>query len=143
MANVEVSRELVFTGADLARPRMVVEQEKMRAKFPGFQFYGSGGNVSSVQGYLTTSDRNRYYVKVIVSSSYPYALPTIELPQHAIDSDCPHKYMSGAICVMKSEQWSSTYSLAFVVARAAVWLNKYDLWRRTGRVRWPGNDQHR
>jgi len=140
---MQVSKDLIFMGADLLRPRMTVEQEKMKSRFPNFQFYAQNGRVNSVKGYLETSYNNSYYVKILISSNYPYDMPKIELPYTSIDSACPHIYTNDRLCVMKSDQWTTTYSIAFMVGKTAVWLNKYDSWKRKGKIRWPGNDQHR
>ncbi len=137
MANVHASKELLFIGSDLNRPRFTVEREKMQRTFPSFSFYGSEGTINSVRGYLSTRYGNKYYIKMNIPSSYPHNLPTIWAPNDNLGG--PHVYTGGNLCVMKSEQWTSIYSLAFMVARSAVWLNKYDIWRRDGR--WPGNEQ--
>jgi ubiquitin-protein ligase len=133
--------ELAVRGSELSRPRMTVEKEKMAEQFPSFKFYGSFGKVTSVKGYLKTNLKNRYYVKIKISDRYPYVMPKIYLPNERIDSSCPHLYKDNDICVMKSEQWTSSFSLAFMVAKTAIWLNKYDLWKRNGRGRWPGKGQ--
>ncbi len=143
MKRLQTNKELIFMGEDLTRPRMTVEQEKLKAHFPDFSFYASNGRVASVKGYLWTNSRKRYYVKIYLPLKYPYQMPRIELPVGTVDPDCPHTYSGGDLCVMKSEQWSTTFSIAFMAAKAAVWLNKYDLWLKKGKNRWPGNDQHR
>lgn len=141
MANIRANRELIFMGPDLSRPRFTVEREKMEDHFPDFSFYSSGGRVTSVKGYLRTNYSNSYYARVEVPDSYPHSIPKVWILTGYINANSPHVYKGGNICVMKSEQWSSVYSLAFMVARTAVWLNKYDIWSQTGR--WPGKDQHR
>ena len=128
-------------GSDFSRQRFAVEKEKMSNSFPGFSFYVSGGEYTSVKGYLKTNYQNRYYVKINIPSGYPHSIPKIWIEDGYINSSCPHRYNSGNLCVMKTEQWTSVYSLAFMVARAAIWLNKYDIWNQSGR--WPGNDQDR
>ncbi len=130
-------------GNDLSRPRMAVEKEKLVAQFPGFRFYASNGRVSSIQGVLSTSYGNAYNVKIEISPGYPYELPTVWLPNVTVDSECPHRFSGGSLCVMRSDQWSTTFSLAFMVAKTALWLNKYDSWQRGGKRQWPGKDQHR
>lgn len=140
MANLQFNRDMVFMGNDLNRPRMTVEKEKMQMFFPGFSFYATGGHISSVQGTMKTSYSNSYYVKISIDSKYPYSLPTVTLPHTTLDSG-PHQYRNDEICLMKSEQWSSSLSLACIVAKAAVWLNKYDSWMRNGKRSWPGKGQ--
>jgi len=139
MTDMAASRTLIFMDDDLSRPRMAVENEKMKRAFPGMRFYGTDGNITSVQGYLKTSDGNSYYIKIEVPSNYPYVMPTVTLPNTTIAAGCPHRYNTGNLCIMKSEQWSSSYSLAFMVAKAALWINKYDIWKRKGS--WPGKEQ--
>lgn len=141
MARTEVSSDLVFMGEDLRRPRWAVERAKIDRAFSGMSFYGSGGGISSVQGYLYTSYGRKYYVKVTVPEHYPYVMPEVWLPNHSVDTGCPHVYADGSVCVMKSDQWSSSLSIAYVIAKAAVWLNKYDSWIKNGKVRWPGMEQ--
>ena len=143
MVRVQANRELIFMDSDLYRPRMTVEKEKLYSQFPGFSFYSSGDRPSSIKGYLRTNFGNSYYVRISIPDGYPYSIPRITLPYHTIDASCPHKYSDKEICVMKTEQWTSVYSLAFVVARTAIWLNKYDEWKSKGKRRWPGKDQHR
>jgi ubiquitin-protein ligase len=140
MAGLQFNRDMIFLGNDLSRPRMVVEKEKMRQFFPGFDFYGTQSKITSVQGTISTSYGNSYDIKVIIGPRYPYTLPTVALLYKSLDSG-PHQYNNGEICVLKSEQWSSTLSLACIVAKAAVWLNKYDSWRRNGKKYWPGKGQ--
>jgi len=139
MTEIATNKKLIFTGEDLINPRMAVESKKMNKFFPQIRFYASGGTVTSVQGYLKTSYGNSYYIKIAISSEYPYEKPTITLPNTTIKAGCPHKFVNDTICVMKAEQWSSTYSLAFMVAKTALWVNKYDLWQRKGY--WAGKGQ--
>jgi hypothetical protein len=141
MSSFQANREVIFSGIDLSRSRWTVEHEKLARFFPSIQLYGVDGRVTSAQGYLSTSYGSSYYVNIEIGQRYPYVLPRVCLPYTTVDSACPHRYSDGSICVMKSEQWSSSLSLAFLVAKTAVWLNKYDNWLRTGRTRWPGKGQ--
>lgn len=143
MKEILVNKEIIFTGSELFQPRMKVEKEKLEMHFPDFIFYGTGNKVTSIKGPLTTNFNNTYEVRISILDSYPYEIPIVKLIGHQIEGDCEHLYYAGNICIMRSENWSSTYSLAFVVARTALWLNKYDLWRRNGKERWPGRDDHR
>lgn len=141
MGGYQANTELLFLGSDLNRPRWVVEREKLESQFPGFNFYALDGRMSSVKGKLTTNYGNTYHIKIKIPERYPYVLPEIELPHHSIDPGCPHQFTGDRICVMRSAQWSTSLSLAFLVAKAAIWLNKYDLWKNRGKRRWPGKGQ--
>jgi len=138
MSNIATNRDLICMGSDLSRPRMTVENEKVNQFFPQFGFYGSGGNVSAVEGVLQP-EFNSYYVRVELSSDYPYSMPKIWLLSTSLPSNCPHQYSDGSICVMKPEQWSSTYSLAFMIAKTALWINKFEYWQSNHY--WPGKEQ--
>ncbi len=141
MTDMATNRGLLFMGDDLSRPRMAVESEKIKRYFPQFRFKAkkSRGTVTSVEGDLETNDGNSYYVKIKIPDDYPYTMPSVSLPETNIDSDCPHRYGNKKLCVMKYDQWTSNYSLAFMIAKAAIWINKYDVWQRTGH--WPGRQQ--
>jgi len=139
MSSLQVSKELLFLDGDLNRSRWAVEKEKVNRKFSGFSFYASGNTITSVQGYLYTSYGNSYYVNIAIPENYPYQLPTISLPYETIQSDCPHRFDNDNICIMKPEQWSTVMSLALIITKTAVWLNKYDYWKQHGT--WPGKEQ--
>ena len=140
MSNLQVSKDILFLDSDLSRPRWTVEQEKIRRKFPGFKFHSKeGARITSVEGTLLTSYGNSYYVRISIPENYPYQIPSVSLPKHTLESYCPHKFTNETICLMKSEQWSTAYSIAFVISKVAVWLNKYDYWKRNGS--WPGKAQ--
>ena len=140
MANVATNRDLVFDGTELQQNRMLLEKRKMMGRFPGFAFYGTAGTVTATRGTLRTNFGNHYGIRIAVPDGYPYSIPSITV-EPAPDSDCRHVYRDGSICVMKPEQWSKTYSLALLVAKTALWLNKYDLWKSMGKGRWPGKEQ--
>jgi len=120
---------------------MAAEKEKMAAHFPSINFFGANGRITSVQGFLRTNYGNSYYVRIEIPEYYPFVMPKISLPYYNIEPDCPHKFVNNDICVMRSEQWSQALSLAFIVAKTAIWLNKYDTWVRNGKARWPGKGQ--
>jgi ubiquitin-protein ligase len=139
MNNIAVSKEVLFLNSDLSRPRWAVEKEKVQKKFSGFSFYGSDGKITAVKGRLYTSYGNSYDIKIEIPEKYPYAMPSVSLPNTTLETDCPHKFTSENICLMKIDQWSSTLSIAFLIAKTAKWLHKYDYWKR--KREWPGREQ--
>ncbi|MBK8945344.1 MAG: hypothetical protein IPM32_08755 [Ignavibacteriae bacterium] len=143
MQGIQVNRDILFIGSDFLEPRIIAEKRKLKMFFPQFEFYGIDKKITSVRGLLTTNLNNSYNVRISVTDSYPYEIPIIELIDFEIDEECPHKYYAGNLCIMRPDHWSSVYSLAYVVARTAVWLNKYDIWRRNGKEEWPGKDSHK
>jgi len=139
MTNIAINRGLIFLENDLSRDRMAVESEKIKRYYQQFNFKASKGSIKGVEGDLKTADGNYYRVSIEISSEYPYKMPCIKLLERTIEPDCPHRYSSGNLCVMKPEQWTSNYSLAFMVSKTAIWVNKYDVWKRT--KKWPGTEQ--
>lgn len=139
-ARYELDAESVFVGVDYLRPRFVVEQEKLQRKFPNrFNFYGRNDHIASVQGTLRTNSYSTFQVCISIPDTYPTAIPTVTVPSEPFPSGTPHRYSDGSICLMRSEQWSQVFSLAFLVAKTAVWLHKYEAWKRTGE--WKGREQ--
>lgn len=139
MTNIALNRGLIFLENDSSRDRMAVESEKIKRYYPQFDFKASKGSITAVEGYLKTADENYYRVRIEISSEYPYKMPSIKLLERTIEPDCPHRYSTGDLCVMKAAQWTSSYSLAFMVSKTAIWVNKYDVWQRT--KKWPGKEQ--
>jgi len=76
----------------------------------------------------------------VVSIRFPEAYPN-EMPRVSVDAPtinhAPHRYNNGLICYLHPTMWNpGTHDLKFVIWRTAKWLNKYEVWTRTGR--WPG-----
>lgn len=126
-------------GDALFKPRLEVERALLKDKFPGFRFQLERGNILA-SGLISTSYGNKYFVQIEVSEEkYPYVIPSVLLPHTPPPSSCPHRFNDGSLCVMRPEQWTTVLSLAFMVTRAAVWVNKFDSWKRHGK--WPGKEQ--
>lgn len=138
MVMYEVSSDLIVKGRDLDRNRRTVEAEKL-AGFPAFDLYGRDGTITSAKGVIRTTAGNSFTVRISWPEGYPYSIPSITVLDHEFAGSCPHRYTNGNLCVMRSDQWSSSMTLAFMVAKTAIWLDKYEQWRTTGR--WPGRQQ--
>ena len=134
-----MSRRLVVTPEEAQENRWFVEQRKLADTFPQFRMVRREGRIAGVVGVLTTNLGNDYGIFVEVPEQYPYDCPRVFARGWTIQDGCPHRYSPQQLCIMQSNHWSSQFTLAFVVAKAAFWLNKYDVWRETGT--WPGN-QH-
>ncbi|GAA1633490.1 hypothetical protein ACFQY4_16935 [Catellatospora bangladeshensis] len=140
MSNVDfvIPRRLLILGEDLrGRNRWAVEQARLANAFPQFRWAASG-NTYQVHGKLTTNLRRQYAIYVALPSDYPHRLPKIFPNGWAIES-CPHAYVEGNMCIMRPDQWRPIYSVAVAVAKAAIWLNKYEVYRHNGY--WPGTEQ--
>ena len=127
---------MLITGPD-ASNRLYAEQEKLRTYFPQFAFARSADGNLFVRGTLRTNSGQSYPIRVVLSSDYPHGIPCIY--PDGWDSACPHIYRAGNLCIMRPDQWRAFYSIAFAVAKTAIWLNKFEVFKARGY--WPGNEQ--
>lgn len=140
MSNFRTNRELVMQPGDSNRPRMYVEQEKLKLFFPQWRLVGVGGKVKAAAGSLRPRENGSSYpMRIVLSEKYPYEMPSIHSDGWTPDGSCPHRYGLNQLCVMRGSQWSATYTVAFMVAKTAIWLAKYEVWRTNGH--WSGNQQ--
>jgi hypothetical protein len=52
-------------------------------------------------------------------------------------TNAPHRYNAGNICYLHPSMWNpGIHHLTFVIARAAKWIAKYEVWVNRGT--WPG-----
>jgi ubiquitin-protein ligase len=86
---------------------------------------------------LQTVNGNNYVLSIKFTDNYPNEMPRVFIDAPAITT-APHRYTTGAICYLHPSMWNpGSHHLTFVIARAAKWLNKYEVWRSNGGV-WPG-----
>jgi ubiquitin-protein ligase len=86
---------------------------------------------------LQTSNGRNYVLSIKFPNSYPNEMPRIFIDAPAI-TYAPHRYQTGNICYLHPSMWNpGAHNLTFVIARAAKWLNKYEVWRNNGGA-WPG-----
>lgn len=77
-----------------------------------------------------------YIVSIRFPETYPNEMPRVTVDAPTIPR-APHLYNNGLICYLHPTMWNpGAHNLAFVIWRTAKWLNKYEVWTRTGR--WPG-----
>lgn len=77
-----------------------------------------------------------YILSIKFPENYPNEMPRIFVDTPAI-TQAPHRYQNGNICYLHPSMWNpGIHNLSFVIARAAKWLNKYEVWKRQGS--WPG-----
>lgn len=132
--------------SDSGPDRMTKERVILERYFPQFvlrqdlspSLLGQG-ITTTARGTLTTFASQSREVELRTTSAYPDDVPTA----HAIGwtpVTNPHIYTDMSLCLMRSPQWIPQYSLAFAVAKTALWLNKYEFW--IDQKIWPGNEQH-
>jgi ubiquitin-protein ligase len=77
-----------------------------------------------------------YVLSVRFPDKYPNEMPKVFVDAPTITAS-PHRYQTGNICYLHPSMWNpGIHNLTFVIARAAKWLNKYEVWRSKGE--WPG-----
>ncbi|WP_214407871.1 hypothetical protein [Pseudonocardia lacus] len=120
--------------------RLAAERRILTKHFPQFRLDESRnqGELAAAAGSLTTFTGKRYTIKIVLGNRYPHELPAVTTPGWTPQRN-PHM-IGGTLCVMKSTQWHSLMSIAFIVAKSALWLNKYEIF--LDRKIWPGPEQH-
>jgi hypothetical protein len=138
--NFRLSRGLLIAPGESGQNRMHLEQQKLREFFPHWEMLARDGRITAAVGTLRpTKQGTSYSIRIAVPAGYPYEIPTVYSDGWTPKSGTPHRYTETHLCLMRSAQWSSSFSLAFLVAKSAIWLGKYEVWCAT--ARWPGNQQ--
>jgi hypothetical protein len=133
-----LAADLTLTPFEMRSNRWYYEREKLR-HFPSFNLIGRGGEITGAEGTIDTQCTNTYAIRIEISN-YPYSLPKIWPEDWNPHFLAPHRFSDGSLCVMRSAQWQAHFTIALVVAKTAVWLAKYELWKRNGHS-WPGLQQ--
>lgn len=137
MPEIEAAQNLILTATEM-QSRWPAEAAKLRL-FPAFAFVGSNGAITAAVGAIDTQNGNTYGIRIGLSN-YPNALPTVLPKDWTLHPDVPHRYVDGSLCIMRTDQWRRHFTVALVVAKTAVWLGKYEIWKRNDH-RWPGLGQ--
>jgi len=131
--------DLTLTIAESQAPnRWYLEQEKLRFFFPKFSLVALNGTITGAVGTIDTQYGNTYDMRIDLKN-YPFERPTVRAKDWTIPSGTPHYFGNGSICIMRADQWRRIYTVALVVAKTAIWLGKYELWKLERR--WPGLGQ--
>jgi ubiquitin-protein ligase len=130
----------LLAGADGAGGRLATEKRILADHFPQFTLSerDSADAFAVATGSLETFTGKSYRLRIVLAKSFPHSLPTIQ-PSGWVPRTNPH-LIRGGLCVMTSSQWTSFMSTAFIVAKSALWLNKYEVFLDRGI--WPGPEQH-
>ncbi len=95
------------------------------------------GSLYVLAALQTSTNKRPYTLAIAFPDTYPNALPSVRVRQPTLQSNAPHRYNSGDICYLHPSMWNpGRHTLTFVIARAAKWLNKYEVWLVSGV--WPG-----
>jgi ubiquitin-protein ligase len=79
-----------------------------------------------------------YVLSIRFPDNYPNEMPRVYIDAPPL-SPSPHRYQPGNICYLHPSMWNpGIHDLSFAIARAAKWLNKYEVWKSKGGRSWPG-----
>ena len=138
MPEIAANDDLILRPAEIGMHRWHYERERLRI-FPTFALLGTSGQVTAAEGALDTQSGNTYGIRIVLGG-YPYALPKVFPKGWTSHPGVTHKYSDNSLCIMRSDQWRTNFTVALVVTKTAIWLGKYELWKRNGHV-WPGLGQ--
>jgi len=131
--------DLVLSAAEANSPtRWAIEQRKI-SFFPSVKFVAAGSKVTAAVGTLDTHSGNTYGIRVDLTN-FPYSRPRVFPRDWQVHPAAPHKFTDGSLCIMRNDQWRFHFTVALVLAKTAIWLGKYEIWKRNGHV-WPGLGQ--
>ena len=121
---------------DIRRIRQEIAAAKQEFEYLE-SYHDSQGN-PYVRVALQTIKRI-YILQILFPSTYPYDMPKVYVKKPALSSNAYHTFRDGNICYQHPTTWNpGRHDLSHVIARAAKWLNKYEVWLRTGK--WPGRE---
>lgn len=134
-----VASELILTPAEASSPRRWLFEQHRLQLFPSFRLVGVGSQITAAVGSLDTHMGNTYAIRVELKN-FPYCRPSVFPQDWQVHPLAPHKFADGSLCIMRFDQWRSYFTVALVVAKTAIWLGKYEIWKRNGHT-WPGREQ--
>jgi hypothetical protein len=104
--------------------------------FPNVEVYPDGVGGLYVKALLQSSIGTVYFV-TLQFPNYPNEMPKIYITKPDLGTTTKHRYNSGNICYLHPTYWNpGRHDVTFVLGRAAKWLNKFEVFKQTGR--WPG-----
>ncbi len=103
--------------------------------FPNIETYTTSNGGIYIKAVMQTSVGGIYVISVSFTE-YPSELPKVKVEAPAV-THSKHMYTNGNICYMHPNFWNpAKHDLKFVLAQAAVWLNKHEVYKQKGI--WPG-----
>ena len=138
MPEIAANQDLILAATEMGANRWCYERERLRL-FPTFALLQGSGQIVAAEGAIDTQNGNTYGIRIVLER-YPYALPRIFPKGWTLHPSVEHTYVDGSLCIMRTDQWRRYFTVALVVAKTAIWLGKYEIWKRNGHV-WPGLGQ--
>ena len=135
-SRLRVEIDMIDEWCTALRPRYLSAPGSMEIN--GIEYF-----VQLTEGKLFGSDEVR--LEMVIPSNYPGEIPRIYIPNMSpsdFDKNA-HMYRDSRedihMCIMFPEDWIEDYSIAGMMIRSTIWLNKYYLYTQTGE--WPGKGQ--
>ncbi len=121
---------------DLAR--IFREVAAAQAAFPNTEYSSTTDGKPLVLAALQTSAGGVYTLSVMFPDYYPSGSPKILVRKPTLLSPPNlHRYPDGTLCYIHPNMWNpSRHDCTCAMAKAAKWINKYEVWRVS--KRWPG-----
>jgi len=122
---------------DLELIRLEIAQAKNQFEYVESHVDAQGNPY--VLAAIQTSTNRFYTLAINFPDKYPYAMPRVRVREPSIRSSAYHLFSNGTMCYQHESTWNpGRHDLIHVIARAAKWLNKYEVWLQTNR--WPGKE---
>ena len=151
----QVDNRLIFSREDHAEARITsrwkVEQEKLHELFPNAVLLSTGARpIERVRFTVNTRFDTHRAIFLDIPANYPNGIPRAfgdgwNPEEREVGDEFQHIYPDHRLCIQDDNQWSRDGSIALALARTAKWVDKYEMWLRSGGPgsrRWPGS-QHR
>lgn len=115
--------------------RIQLEIRQAIEHFPNIESYTTSAGDLYIKAALQSSVGQLYVIRVTFTG-YPSEMPRVSVITPVV-THSKHMYTNGNICYMHPTVWNpAKHDLKFVLAQAAVWLNKHEVYRQNGV--WPG-----
>lgn len=119
---------------DISRIRR--ELTEAQDRFARVELYPTIDGKVYVKTVLQTINQTTYVLSIRFPDNYPNEMPRVSVDAPII-ATAPHRYQNGLICYLHPSMWNpGVHNLTTVIARAAKWLNKFEIWKTRGQ--WPG-----
>jgi hypothetical protein len=132
-----------FSGSKSGLARQAIEEELIDDCFDSI---GIGkdehGRIIALSGSVVCASSEVRDFLISVPKGYPYKPPealAVGWPITGWTQEIRHSYNEKKMCLFHPNSWSSRRTLAYVVTKTYVWIQKYDIYRSTGS--WPGLGQ--
>lgn len=111
------------------------EIQRAMEHFPNIETHTTVEGGIYIKAALQTSV-GQIYVISMTFRAYPSEMPKVIVITPAVTHG-KHMYTAGHICYMHPNMWNpAKHDVKFVLAQAAVWLNKHEVYKQKGI--WPG-----